>query len=183
MQYSTLYSQKQQQQRYEDYMVAEPTTHQFAHSVWAVFDGHKGDGVAQFLSSNLVPELERRLPAASLPNTTEELYLYTEHVRRAVLAAFLQLSLDAQQQYFGTGCGSTATVVVQTGQLLTVANAGSTRCVLDAGNTPIECTADHRLGNSEEEEERLDAGAARVGAGLQQVQVRPSAAGVALAVW
>jgi serine/threonine protein phosphatase PrpC len=157
-------SAAQQQQRYEDVLLQAPAhagdccSRSF--SCWALLDGHNGDTVARFLGGSLLPELESRLPAMPLPQDEPEQYVYADAVRRAVTAAFLSLSLRICELTGGTaaGCGAAAAVVVQTGHLLTVANAGSSKCVLDVGHCAVECSADHRLGNNEDEEERLDAG-------------------------
>ncbi|GBF88311.1 hypothetical protein Rsub_01023 [Raphidocelis subcapitata] len=53
--------------------------------------------------------------------------------------------------------GTTATVIVQTGRLLTVANVGGARALLDVGVARVELTEDDRLGCNEDEEERLAA--------------------------
>lgn len=160
-------SAAQQQQRYEDVLLQDPAPAgdccSRSFSCWALFDGHNGDTVARFLGSSLLPELESRLPAMPLPQEEPEQYVYADAVRRAVTAAFLSLSLRVSGLAGGAaaGCGSAAAVVVQTGQLLTVANTGSSKCVLDVGHCAIECSADHRLGNNEDEEERLSAGEPR----------------------
>jgi serine/threonine protein phosphatase PrpC len=160
-------SAAQQQQRYEDVILQDPGASgdccSRSFSCWALFDGHNGDTVARYLGSSLLPELESRLPAMPLPQEEPEQYVYADAVRRAVTAAFLSLSLRVCELTRGTaaGCGSAATVVVQTGNLLTVANAGSSKCVLDVGHCAIECSADHRLGNNEDEDERLSAGELR----------------------
>jgi hypothetical protein len=54
--------------------------------------------------------------------------------------------------------GATATVVVQTGQLLTVASVGSCRAVLDVGVARVELTEDDKLGCNEDEDDRLSMG-------------------------
>lgn len=54
--------------------------------------------------------------------------------------------------------GTTATVVVVTGPLVTCANIGSSRAVLDMGASRIELTKDHRLGCNEDEDDRLALG-------------------------
>ncbi|WIA28462.1 hypothetical protein OEZ86_011006 [Tetradesmus obliquus] len=161
-------SAAQQQQRYEDVLLQDPAPAgdccSRSFSCWALFDGHNGDTVARFLGSSLLPELESRLPAMPLPQEEPEQYVYADAVRRAVTAAFLSLSLRVSGLAGGAaaGCGSAAAVVVQTGHLLTVANTGSSKCVLDVGHCAIECSADHRLGNNEDEEERLSAAGAYV---------------------
>ncbi|KAF6264430.1 phosphatase 2C-like domain-containing protein [Scenedesmus sp. NREL 46B-D3] len=161
-------SAAQQQQRYEDVILQAPAPagngSSRSFSCWALFDGYNGDTVAQFLGSSLLPELENRLPAMPLPQAEPEQCVYADAVRRAVTATFLSLSLRVRDLTSGkaAGCGSAATVVVQTGHLLTVANAGSSKCVLDVGQCAIECSADHRLGNNEDEEDRLNAAGAYV---------------------
>lgn len=175
MAYSTHCSTHQVQQRYEDAVVVDQVPSEVdprSFAVWAVFDGHNGDTVSRYLAENVVAELERCLPATLPPcedlqhSPSAQQYLHADCVRKAVLAAFLTFAVHVRDvvQHGGSDVrsrgfysGSTATVAVQIGPLLTVANVGNTKCVLDVGHTAFECTSDHKLGNNEDEEERLDA--------------------------
>lgn len=174
MLHTAISSTHQVQQRYEDAIVVDqaPGFGSRHFSVWGVFDGHGGSAVSHYLAKNIVSELELRLPGPlapdddvqQSPSTSQQ--VYAEAVRRAVLAAFLSLALQVQDHLqhresidlsSTSGCGATATVAVQIGQLLTVANCGSIKCVLDVGHSAFECSSDHKLGNNEDEEQRLDA--------------------------
>lgn len=176
MAYIASASTHQVQQRYEDAVVVNPLSanERGQPTVWAIFDGHDGDTVSKFLAKHIVSEVSQRLPAPlvfeddSQQSPTAAHHIYAELVRRAVLAAFLSLAAklhhflhydcdQAREHGYVSSCGSTATVAVQIGPLLTVANVGNTRCVLDVGNTVIECSSDHKLGDNEDEEARLDA--------------------------
>ncbi|KAF8072552.1 protein phosphatase [Scenedesmus sp. PABB004] len=179
--YSATGSHAQALQRHEDYVLAAPRAGGPHYSVWALFDGHGGPDAARSCAEQLVGLLQARLPAGPLPLEAGARYHYADHVRRALAAVFLQLAVSQRHAAlqeaaahgggggggwsWGSGrggCGTSATVAVQAGGLLTVANVGSARCVLDVGHTAFECTQDHRLGDNEEEEERLDAAGARV---------------------
>lgn len=61
------------------------------------------------------------------------------------------------------GGGVTATVVIQTGPLLTVCNVGSCRAVLDVGVARVELTDNHRVGCNEMEDARLAMGEREAG--------------------
>lgn len=171
MRYTARSSAQQVQQRYESAIVVvqEPNF-----SVWAVFDGYNGSAVSDYLANNLVSELKSRLPgplalehdAQNSPSAGQ--YLYAEAVRRAVLASYLSSAVKVRKHIqhsesvgYSSGCGATATIAVQMGPLLTVSNCGNTKCVLDVGHTAFECSSDHKLGNNEDEELRLDASKCR----------------------
>jgi serine/threonine protein phosphatase PrpC len=100
-----------------------------------------------------------------LEQLCDEAYAAADTIRRAVTAAFLDLAITVQQHDAGhsrkaleAGCGSSAAVAVRTGRLLTVANCGTTKAVLDLGSCAYECTSDHRIGDNEAEDDRLTAG-------------------------
>jgi hypothetical protein len=80
----------------------------------------------------------------------------------AAPAALVPALLAARSAAREAGPGASATVAVLTGRLLTVANVGSARALLDAGDLArTELTEDDRPGCSEDEDARLAAGEGR----------------------
>ena len=163
--YSAECSYQSQQRRYEDAVLVDCPNGLNGRRPWslfAVFDGHNGDKVARFLESHMAREVAARLHIQPVGRgCTQHDYQYAEHVRRVLTGAFISSALELQRRgkrSLVQTCGSTATVALQTGPLLTVANIGTTRCVLDVGHTSIELTTDHRVGNNEYEEARLAKG-------------------------
>jgi len=158
--------------KYEDAWVADP-----AAGVYAVMDGHSGAAAAQ-LAAHLVAAVTRRLPSEGAYDTSD-VAACAEMSRRALTGAFLELNellqssgrgaaqvlaagmeppagVGAGWQRRSSGC--TATVALRTGRLLTVANVGNSRCVLDTGKAVLDLATDHTLGCCDSESDRLAAG-------------------------
>jgi serine/threonine protein phosphatase PrpC len=129
--YSSEYSYQSQQRRYEDAVLVDCPDSLRPWSLFAVFDGHHGDKVARFLQSHMASEVAARLCDRHIgPGRTQQDYQYAEHVRRVLTGAFISSALELQRRAKGASlqaCGSTATVALQTGPLLTVANIGTTK--------------------------------------------------------
>lgn len=161
--YSCLASCQQRQLKYEDTVAVEPATASRPWSAFAVFDGHNGDQVSSFLAKRTLAELIPRMPEGPCYGDAAAFYEYAEQVRRAITSTFVALSIEAarfSKSGSGPACGSTATIAVQTGNLLTVANVGNSKCVLDTGHSTIQLSTDDRVGENDDEEIRLAQGKA-----------------------
>jgi hypothetical protein len=59
--------------------------------------------------------------------------------------------------------GTTVTLMLVTGSLITVANLGDSSAVLDTGNSIFELTKNHRIQDNETEKKRLEVGSSVLG--------------------
>ncbi|KAJ9519451.1 hypothetical protein QJQ45_023188 [Haematococcus lacustris] len=82
-----------------------------------------------------------------------EVQVFAESVRRALCETFIRL--DNEWASGGRLAGTTVTVVLCTGWLLTVANTGDSAAVLDTGCSLLELTHSHRIHTNHEEQARL----------------------------
>jgi serine/threonine protein phosphatase PrpC len=134
--------------------------------LWAVIDGHGGPDAGRHAARLLPEELARRMPKRPLLDGAERGAAttadYAERVRAAATAAFLAASLRLQGGPARPGIsreqGATATVAIQTGRLLTIANVGAVKAVVDVAAARVEVTRDHRIGCDEDEDSRLAMG-------------------------
>uniref|UniRef100_A0A383WJ55 PPM-type phosphatase domain-containing protein n=2 Tax=Tetradesmus obliquus TaxID=3088 RepID=A0A383WJ55_TETOB len=132
------------------------------HSIFMVCDGHQGAGAANHCVENMPGLLAQLLPAG-LPDwrRTQDVVEYAEKVRRAVSTAAVLLdnewtrmveSGDANVQ---ENAGTTLTMAVMSGWLLTVANTGDSNAVIDCGDAVQEITHSHRIQVNKNEQNRL----------------------------
>lgn len=123
--------------------------------VFCVADGHGGRRCANFVKRHLGPILLQLLPSSQTPPLcTAEGAEYAEAVRRAVVDAFISLN----EAFECEGCrvsGSTVSVALARGWLLTVANVGDSEVFLDVRGQVIEMTCCHKLNDNKAEQERL----------------------------
>ncbi|CAD7704143.1 unnamed protein product [Ostreobium quekettii] len=131
--------------------------------VFGVADGHGGQHCAEFVKQNLGPTLSRLLPAAArMPSLdTPEGEVFAEAVRRALVEAFTSLHADFEFE----GCrasGTTVSIAVLRGWLLTVANVGDSEVFLDTRNHIVEMTCCHKLNDNEPEQLRLRSAGVKV---------------------
>lgn len=165
---TTKFSVGQHQLRYEDTYCVLDHSEDRHWSCFAVFDGHHMDRAAKLAAAALERALSRRMPAAPAPHAQHDdslaLATYARGVRRAVTAAFLDLHLQLAQDARDRkdSSGTTATVAIVTGPLLTVANVGNSECAVDTGSQFVLMTQDDRIGQSETELIRLQEAGATV---------------------
>jgi len=126
------------------------------YSLWCVFDGHNGVHAAKMAGEAVLPILESRLPLGSPPPPNHPLYArFREGIQRSLVETTVELnSLFAQR---GIHAGATSTIVLQVGWLVTAANLGDSRAVLDTGSEVIPLTADHRVATHKAERRRVEA--------------------------
>jgi serine/threonine protein phosphatase PrpC len=153
----------QQQTSYESVILQQRLGPQDGWAAYAILDGHNGDAVAKFVSSQLLQQLVTRLPSAATYACSS--HGFAEQTRKAVAAAFLATAqaLHSSSDLDGAaaeGCSCAATLALHTGALLTVANVGTSSCWLDLGRTVINLTTDHRAGADDDETDRLATGEA-----------------------
>uniref|UniRef100_A0A0D9W5M3 protein-serine/threonine phosphatase n=1 Tax=Leersia perrieri TaxID=77586 RepID=A0A0D9W5M3_9ORYZ len=116
-------------------------------SAFALFDGHNGSAAAVYAKENLINNVMCCVPAdlsgdewlAALP--------------RALVAGFVKTDKDFQTKAHSSG--TTVTLVIIDGYVVTVASVGDSRCVLEAEGSIYNLSADHRFDASEEEVGRV----------------------------
>jgi len=131
--------------------------------VFGVADGHGGYRCAEFVKQNLGPKLSRLLPVvAQMPSLdTPEGEVFAEAVRRALVEAFTSLHADFEFEGCRTS-GTTVSVALLRGWLLTVANVGDSEVFLDTRDHIVEMTCCHRLNDNEPEQLRLRSAGVKV---------------------
>lgn len=131
------------------------------HSIFLVCDGHQGPGAARHVAEFVPRRLGRSLPR-ELPDwdNAAEVAVFSEAVRRAVSRAVV----DADNEWTARRhvAGTTATAVIVSGWLVTVANVGDSSAALDDGGAgpAREATVSHRIQNNPSEQRRLRDGGA-----------------------
>eukprot|EP00210_Caulerpa_lentillifera_P006278 g5997.t1 len=125
-------------------------------SVYAICDGHGGSNAAKFVRRHLGSALTKVLPAGNPPPIqSEDSVKYCERVRHALVKAFVSLH-DA---FSSEGCrtsGTTLSVSLVCGWLLTSANVADSESFLDLGNCILELTNCHKVDNKGPEFDRLE---------------------------
>ncbi|XP_071733276.1 probable protein phosphatase 2C 12 [Rutidosis leptorrhynchoides] len=126
------------------------------YSVFGVLDGHNGSAAAIYTKENLLnnvlgaipPELNRDEWIAALP--------------RALVAGFVKTDKDFQEK--GQLSGTTVTLVIIEGFIVTVASVGDSRCILESADGSLYyLSADHRFEDNVEETERVTSSGGEVG--------------------
>lgn len=122
--------------------------------MYMVCDGHSGVEAANFVASNFLRILNTKLPS-KLPNFSnqQETETFAENVRKALCETFVRI--DNEWSAMAHFSGTTVTVILSTGWLLTTANTGDSSAVLDTGMSMLELIKSHRIHNNLEEQARL----------------------------
>lgn len=132
-------------------------------SLYCICDGHRGAGAAKYVKrhlwSALAPLLPRTRPELC---ESEDFREFALKVSTAVVEALVevgeQFSLSSAVNSAGSS-GTTVTLALLCGRLLTVANLGDSDAVLDTGSQTVLATVSHRLETNDAERKRLaDAG-------------------------
>ncbi|XP_015692373.2 probable protein phosphatase 2C 40 [Oryza brachyantha] len=136
----------------EDYALLKPVCERHpagaaTFSAFALFDGHNGSAAAVYSTENLLSNVMCCVPAdlsgdewlAALP--------------RALVAGFVKTDKDFQTRAHSSG--TTVTLVIIDGSVVTVASVGDSRCVLEAEGSLYHLSADHRFDANEDEVERV----------------------------
>ncbi|KAL6838345.1 hypothetical protein ACP4OV_031849 [Aristida adscensionis] len=116
-------------------------------SAFALFDGHNGSAAAVYAKENLLANVLRCVPA----DLSRDDWLAA--LPRALVAGFVKTDKDFQTRAHSSG--TTVTLVIIDGSVITVASVGDSRCVLEAEGAIYYLSADHRFDASEEEVGRV----------------------------
>lgn len=122
-------------------------------SFYAVADGHNGSAAAQHVSMALPQELERQLGSGPGPRSETA-------ICQALARTFVATNDAVCKQFFCSGC--TLTAAVLSGDVLTIANVGDSKAMLDTGAELIELTTEHRIGQAPSEFARLEQAGGRL---------------------
>ncbi|XP_059638148.1 probable protein phosphatase 2C 10 [Cornus florida] len=117
----------------EDYHVAEFMQiegHELG--LFAIYDGHLGDGVPAYLQKNLFASI------------LKEEEFWTD-LNRSILKAYEKTDQEilSNTSNLGRGGSTAVTAILMNGQRLWVANVGDSRAVLSRGGQAIQMTIDH----------------------------------------
>ncbi|CAL8466137.1 g5673 [Coccomyxa elongata] len=126
------------------------------YGLFCVFDGHNGVAAAQHIRDTLCEVLEPLLPPGRPPpeDSGAEYVAWREQLQQALVCA-----LDEVQATFactGHTAGTTVTIIIQCGWLLTIAGLGDSRAVLDTGADIVQLSVDHRVATHRQERHRLE---------------------------
>nr|CAB3487201.1 unnamed protein product [Digitaria exilis] len=116
-------------------------------SAFALFDGHNGSGAAVYAKEHLLGNVLSCVPT----DLSRDDWLAA--LPRALVAGFVKTDKDFQTKAHSSG--TTVTLVIIDGSVVTVASVGDSRCVLEAEGSIFYLSADHRFDASEEEVGRV----------------------------
>jgi serine/threonine protein phosphatase PrpC len=100
------------------------------YDLYAVFDGHGGDSVAEFCRKNFASMLYIEL-------------LENNNIAKALFSTFMKVdeALEIPESYM---TGSTCLVILKNTNHMWVANCGDSRAIMNSNNNPVELTKDHK---------------------------------------
>ncbi|XP_020080118.1 probable protein phosphatase 2C 12 [Ananas comosus] len=157
-----LYGQANQSKKGEDFTFLKAECQRVAgnssttFSVFVLFDGHNGSAAAIYSKENLLSNVLCAIP----PNLSREEWIAA--LPRALVAGFVKTDKDFQEK--ACKSGTTATIVIIDGWVVTVASVGDSRCILESAEGSVYfLSTDHRLEVNEEEVERITASGGEVG--------------------
>ncbi|CAN6248846.1 unnamed protein product [Urochloa humidicola] len=116
-------------------------------SAFALFDGHNGSAAAVYAKEHLLGNV---LGCVPIDLSRDE---WLAALPRALVAGFVKTDKDFQTKAHSSG--TTVTLVIIDGSVVTVASVGDSRCVLEAEGSIYHLSADHRFDASEEEVGRV----------------------------
>uniref|UniRef100_A0A061SDA4 PPM-type phosphatase domain-containing protein n=1 Tax=Tetraselmis sp. GSL018 TaxID=582737 RepID=A0A061SDA4_9CHLO len=120
-------------------------------SACAVFDGHNGSSTALYCRQHFLAELSRWFPPYSLPPETDVM---------AFQATFYELDRRSNEAGYKSGC--TASAIIVTGWLATVANVGDSDVMVQTLAEQRIVSHNHRIGADDQELLRLKSEGAHV---------------------
>ena len=144
-------------------------------ALFCVFDGHNGVLAAKYISETLLNRLVDKLPTGNPPDERdkEAFASWRQGIVRALAEVLSETHLSFAK--LGQLAGCTVTIVLQvcgflceciyqhmsvcdtqTGWLVTCANLGDSRCVIDNGLETICLTDDHRVATNQQERRRVE---------------------------
>ncbi|KAJ3697150.1 hypothetical protein LUZ61_000855 [Rhynchospora tenuis] len=124
-------------------------------SVFGLFDGHNGSAAAIYTKEHLLNNVLNAIP----PNVSRDEWISA--LPRALVAGFVKTDKDFTAQ--ARSSGTTVTLVIIDGWVVTVASVGDSRCILESAEGSVYVlSADHRLEVNKEEVDRVTASGGEV---------------------
>lgn len=125
-------------------------------SLYCICDGHNGVAAALYVRDRLWATLAPLLPRFRMRDDCPEgVEHFALRVRMALIKTFVRIGRRVKRDVSGTSL----TVALLCGKLLTVANVGDSEAVLDTGTGLFLATVSHRIQDNTNERDRLsDAG-------------------------
>lgn len=124
--------------------------------LFVVCDGHNGVTAAQYVADQLPAYLDDLLPLGEPPDESDAkaFLVWRQGLQRALTISLALLHRAFAGQGVLAGC--TVTIVLQHGWLLTCANLGDSRAIVDTGREVTVLTDDHRVATHKLERRRLE---------------------------
>eukprot|EP00210_Caulerpa_lentillifera_P008815 g8411.t1 len=143
------------------------------YKLFAICDGHAGVKCASFVKAHFWKILEPKLPVLSSLHSVMDASQICKQIRNAILTSFLEL--DGKWYAERSLSGTTLSIALVLGRLLTTANVGDSEIYLHTGgDICYQLTRSHRLQKSTLEQKRLNA------AGVQLAPLRGDLRGPAV---
>eukprot|EP00210_Caulerpa_lentillifera_P006622 g6327.t1 len=140
----------------EDVVFHESNTN---YELFAVCDGHAGSQCASFVRREFWNILNGKLPAippiVAFDDTDTDTFKICKAIRNALLSSFIEI--DAAWYNQQSLSGTTMTVVLICGRLLTVANVGDSDSYIHTGTSFFQLNKSHRVELAVVERNRLKA--------------------------
>lgn len=144
-------------------------------SVIGIFDGHGGALAAQFLQEKFIPRLAERMPDPDrMPRKDtepEDAAPFLFQIRQALTTALAACETDFAR--LGQRSGATCSVLLLTGDFVTIACIGDSTVWMDSGAEVMRLTPDHGPGVNNAEFKRLEALGTKL-ARLHKSMLRPA---------
>lgn len=156
-------------------------------SLYCVCDGHGGSAAAEFVQDSLPAMLRKDLPQDPPPNhfRREDGRAWADRVCETVASVFC--SLDEAFAHTCAPSGTTVSLALICGSLLTVANVGDSEVFLDSFFDVTPMTECHKVDTNPEEQDRLQRKGAMISAflstGTTQATTTPMRTLGPLRVW
>ncbi|KAK9806461.1 hypothetical protein WJX73_009939 [Symbiochloris irregularis] len=125
------------------------------YGLYCICDGHNGSGAARHACENMAQAVHERMPGPPPPESDVKRHLrWRERLQHTLVGALAYLHESFACD--GEPAGCTATIVLQCGWYLTIANLGDSRAIVDTGKAVTQLTVDHRLATHMGERRRLE---------------------------
>eukprot|EP01024_Parvocaulis_polyphysoides_P003900 TRINITY_DN11015_c0_g3_i1.p1 TRINITY_DN11015_c0_g3~~TRINITY_DN11015_c0_g3_i1.p1 ORF type:complete len:491 (-),score=32.70 TRINITY_DN11015_c0_g3_i1:623-1942(-) len=131
--------------------------------VFSICDGHASDKASVFAGKNIERILQQNIDQDQLEYAHQKGFEEVARVfRECMRKSFAQLDREFLQKY-DCIAGSTVSILVVYGRLVTIANIGDSRAILVTPNGAVqELTVDHRIHDNKQERQRMIANGADI---------------------